>query len=179
MLTERTAARLASTGRLVDVSLERSLQDVTTVATRGIPGCAGAAVAVWNGFHTSNVAASHPDLAWLLEWQCRWSEGPVLHARHSHESVFVADTLRDERWPRYAAAAVRVGVRSLLVLPREVDGTVITLAIQGAHPRTWEERDVLPMASLFAAQVAVILRNVGEYDTASGRSDGLTARAHG
>lgn len=166
MLTERTAHRLASTGRLSDVSIERSLNDVATLAIRGVPGCAAAVVVVWDGPDVRTIAATHPDVARLVELQCHYGEGPVVEARRTQDSIFVADTLQGEPWPRYAAAAVRVGVRSLVALPLEVHGSLITFSLHSARPRVWEKRDVLPMASLFAAQVAVILRNLDEYEPA-------------
>lgn len=165
-MTERTARRLASTGRLAGGPMERSLNEVANVATRGVPGCAAAAVAIWDAAEIRSLAASHPDISRLLESRPEWDDGPVFEARRTLTSVFVADTLDDRRWPRYTAAAIHVGVRSLLVLPLAVDGFVVTLSLYGARPRTWTERDVLPLASLFGTQVAVITRNVGAYESA-------------
>lgn len=167
MLTEDTARRLASTGRLAGSSMERSLNEVTSVVTRGVRGCAAAAVAVWEDSEIRSIAASHPDISGLLEAQPAWGEGPVLEARRTLQSVFVPDALDDRRWPRFTAAAVHVGVRSLLVLPLEADGFVVTVSLYGARPRTWREKDILPLAALFGTQVAVIARNVGAYESAS------------
>lgn len=169
MLTEGTARSPASAGRLLGASARRSLHEVANVASRGLPGCAAAAVVVWGGFEAKEAAASHPELGRLFELQCNLNQGPVLEARETGQPVAVSDTLRDERWPRYAAAAVRYGVRSLLVLPLDVEGSVVTFALHATRPCTWDDSDVRPLAPILAAQVAVILHNADEHFGASPR----------
>lgn len=164
MLTERIAQDLASIGRLVDMSPERSLHAVTEIATRGVPGCAGATVAAWRDGQPAEVATSHPGLDALLVVQWQWQEGPVVVSQRGRRPILVRDTMREWRWPRFAAAAVRLGVRSTLVLPLEVEGSFATFGLYGVRAHAFDDRSVAPLASLLAAQLAVVLRNVGEYE---------------
>lgn len=170
MQTEGAARSRASTGRLSGASARRSLHEVASVASRGLPGCAAAAVVVWGRSEAREAAASHPELGRLFELQCHLNQGPVLEARETGQPIAVSDTLRDERWPRYAAAAVRYGVRSLLVLPLDVEGSVVTFALHATRPCTWDDSDLRPLAPLLAAQVAVTLRNADEHEGASPRT---------
>lgn len=172
MLTERTAQELASTGLLADSSAERSLHELATVATRGIPGCTAATVAVWEDTDARETAASHPDLGTLFELERCWGEGPTPQARRTLQPVFVFDTLREHRWPRFARAAIRYGIRATLVLPLEVEHVTITVALHGARPRPWDEGSVLPLTALLAAQVSVVLRNVNAYADAARAASG-------
>lgn len=175
MLTEGTAGWRGGTGRLFGVSAGRSLHELAGVATRNLPGCAAAAVVVWEASAPREVAASHPELGRLLELEWHLGRGPTSAARDTGQPVALSDTLRDERRPRYAAAAVRYGVRSLLVVPLEIEGYTVTFALHATRPCTWNERDARTLVPLLAAQIAVILRAIDGYGNPSPRAAGHTA----
>ncbi|MGH3321294.1 MAG: GAF and ANTAR domain-containing protein [Streptosporangiaceae bacterium] len=164
MLTERIARDLASIGRLAAASPSGSLHRAATLATRGVPGCAAASLVVWEGGEPAATAASHPDVGLLHALEQRTGEGPAMAATSTGEHVLIPDAMRDRRWPRYACAAVRYGVRSTLALPLVVDATRVTCCLHSARPETFDERAVAPLGALLGAQIAVIFSNTGEYE---------------
>ncbi|WP_422390575.1 GAF and ANTAR domain-containing protein [Arthrobacter sp. N1] len=63
------------------------------------------------------VAWSNEDARRLDDEQNRVAEGPCITAARSLETVYVPDTLQDDRWPDYLPTASGQGVRSILGTP--------------------------------------------------------------
>ncbi len=104
-------------------------------AARQVPGCSGAAAVLWQGGEPVAVAASHPSLPELIDVQVRCGSGPLLDALGSGEPAGCADTLEERRWPEFAGAALRQGVRCSLSLAHPAGGAVVCLSLFGA--RRW------------------------------------------
>src|SRR5215472_6854651 len=93
----------------------RSLNQLATAAAQSVAGCSAANVGMWRERELLLVASSHPDLAKLTHIEVEAGRGPVIVALdRPAELVSCADTLADERWPEYAAAALLAGVRCSL-----------------------------------------------------------------
>src|SRR6185437_837820 len=79
--------------------------------------------------------------------------GPCLDAASARgrEIIRVEDLARERRWPRYAAAAVRLGVRSTIVcgLPLPGGGTA-ALNLHAYEPEAFDA-DAVERAAMFAA----------------------------
>jgi hypothetical protein len=101
-------------------------------ATRQVPGCAGAGAVLWRDGEPVVVAASHPSLPALIEVQLSCGRGPMIDARGG-EPVGSPDTLDETRWPEYAAAALRLGVRCSLSLAYPSGADVVGLSLFGAR----------------------------------------------
>ncbi len=71
------------------------------------------------------MAASHPDLAALTALQIDTRSGPVLDAVRTGEPTGCADTLAEDRWPQFAAAALSRGVRCCVSLVHEFSGMAV------------------------------------------------------
>ena len=166
MLAENLAREVAASGRVAETSSEQCLARVAHVATRSVPGCAGATLTV-TGAGLSFATATHEELGRLLDEQLALAEGPILDTAHNVDLVFIADTMDECRWPRFCERAVLYGVRSMLVLPlvtsnRHTAGTdplAGGFALHGARPRAFSRQDATQIAALLAEELAVALDN--------------------
>lgn len=181
MLTEQLAREVADLGKQGAASLEAFLNGATVLAARNIPGCAAAEVAVLNGTGVFGAAASHRDIAALGELQGTLDEGPTADALDSGEMVVVHDLMEEERWPRFRGAAIRYGVRSLLVSPHVASSVFTTLAVYGVRPYAFDTDEAGPLAALIAEQLAVAVGRqdqLGDLEREAGQMRrALTSRA--
>jgi ANTAR domain len=119
-----------------ETSAPRSLNQLVAQAARRVPGCSGAAAVFWQGGEPVTVAASHPSLPELIDVQVHRGSGPLLDALRSGEPAGCADTLEERRWPEFASAALRQGVRCSLCLAHPARDGVMCLSMFGARRRT-------------------------------------------
>jgi hypothetical protein len=144
----------------------RSLNQLATAAAQSVAGCSAANVVMWHGREPVLVASSHPDLATLTHVQVESGRGPVLVALdHPAEPVGCADTLEEERWPEFAAAALLAGVRCSLSLAYQAESRAVSLTLFGARPRSIDHRRAQP-AELLGALGGAVLGAVSVYDDA-------------
>ncbi|WP_067177151.1 GAF and ANTAR domain-containing protein [Microtetraspora niveoalba] len=160
--TPSLARDLAALGRVAEgVSYESVLRGVTEAVARGVPGCAAGTAELWQEGRVL-LAASHSELIALTDQERDLREGPSREALASGRPVVIADVMRDARWPRYAATAVRLGVRSVLALPIEVDRAVVVIGLYAVRPGAFAGGS--PLMTMLAEQVTVVLSNIWEYD---------------
>jgi hypothetical protein len=156
-LADRTAALLTLTA----ASEERSLSQLTELAASQVAGCAAADVAVWRGGQLSAQASSHPESSRLAEMQLESNRGPLIDAMTSGGRVSCPDTLSEARWPEFTGAAVRMGVRSCLVLTYSGQ-VLVTLSLAGLRPRSIDP-DQVQLAELLVAYGSGLVGAVAEY----------------
>ena len=156
-LADRTAALL----RLAATTEERSLSQLTFLAASQVSGCAAACVALWRGGELAAQASSHPDPSRLLAVQLAAGRGPDLAAMTEKNPVSCVDTLTETRWPEYAEAALRLGVRSSVALSYR-GPVVITLSLFGVRPRA-VDHDQLQLAELLVAYGSGLVGAVSEF----------------
>jgi ANTAR domain len=179
-LADRAAALLS----LAAATEERSLSQLTALAASQVPGCAAAHVCVWRDGELVTHAASHPELSRLAGVQLRAGRGPLLDALADSTPAACPDTLTEKRWPEFAAAALRIGVRSAVTLahwetptvegrqadPRttgadtagSVPDAAVTLSLVGLRPRAMDA-DQLQLAELLVAYGGALVGAVSEY----------------
>lgn len=156
-LADRTAALLT----LAAATEERSLSQLTFLAASQVTGCAAACVTLWRDGELASQAASHPDPSRLVAVQLNAGRGPVIEALTNGNPVSCPDTLAEARWPEYAAAALRLGVRSSVALSYH-GPVVITLSLYGVRPRAVDP-DQLQLAELLVAYGSALVGAVSEY----------------
>jgi hypothetical protein len=110
-----------------------TLDQLVRLAASQVTGCSGASATLWQDGEPALFAASHPDLAELATIE-RSGGGPVTEARATGKPVCMPDTLDDDRWPAYSAAALARGVRSSITLVHQSGPVVVTLSLFGARP---------------------------------------------
>jgi hypothetical protein len=163
VLSTDLAAQTADLLAIANSSEPRALDRLVSLATLQVPACSGAEAALWLDGELVVAAASHPDLAWVTEAQRAAGQGPVLAAMAGDGPVHVPDTLTEERWPEYAAAALRLGVRCSVTLAHRSGGMAVTLALSGSRPRAIDPHQ-LPLARLLVALGGAMLGNASAYD---------------
>jgi GAF domain-containing protein len=160
-----------------------TLGRVTELAARAVAGCAGATTLRWSPTDPPEplmAAASHPDLAELIEMQRDWRFGPSFDAAQNREPVACEDTLVETRWPEYVGAALRRGVRCFAITPYENGQVLVTLALYGVLPRALDPRHSA-LAALLVAQGGIAVASTREYGdahrTATQLREAVAARA--
>ena len=143
----------------------RSLNQLVADAAGGVPGCAGAAAVLWRDDEPVALAASHPSLPELIEVQVRAGRGPLLDALGTGEPAACPDTLQDDRWPEFADAALRLGVRCSLTVASRPGPEAVCLSLFGARPRVLGAPSV-PVAERLVAFGGVVVGIASEYDEA-------------
>jgi ANTAR domain len=158
----------------------RSLNKLAELATWQVPACSGAHAAVWRDGELIRAAATHPDLAKLADRQLNTGRGPIVAAADTGITISCPDTLDESRWPEYAVAALRCGVRCSVHLVRELPRGALVLSLFGARPGVFDaESD--PMAHMLAAFGGAMLTNATAYNqaqqTANQLKDAVVARS--
>jgi ANTAR domain len=157
-LPDRAAALLS----LAAATQERSLSQLTALAAAQVPGCAAANFTVWRDGEMVSQASSHPEPARLIALQVASGRGPLIDAVTDGSQISCADTLTETRWPEFAIAALRIGVRSTVTLSRRGE-TVVALSLFGLRPRAVEASQ-LQLAELLVAYGGALVGAVSDYD---------------
>jgi GAF domain-containing protein len=158
---EDLAAALSQMAGLVlsRETVDTALQLVTTLATTVTAGTFGAGVTVVDEHGKRSRAASSQTVEQADALQYELDEGPCLTAWRTQELVRIDDTTNDARWPRWNAAAGRLGVRSVLSTPLLAAGeSVGAMKVYCERPLNYGPHDEHVMR-LFAAQAAILLAN--------------------
>lgn len=160
--TSILARDLAALGRVTEgTSAESVLRGITEAIARGVPGCAGGTAELWMEERVL-LAASHSELTLLIDRERDLREGPSREALSTGRPMTIPDVMRETRWSRYAATAVRHGVRSVLVVPIAVEGAVVIIGLYGVRPGVFTSGG--PLMALLREQVTVALANIWEFD---------------
>jgi hypothetical protein len=166
-LVDRTAALLSLTA----ATEERSLSQLTSLAASQVAGCAAADVAVWRHGRLSAQASSHPESSRLAEVQLASNRGPLIDAATTGGRVSCPDTLSEGRWPEFTDAALRMGIRSCLVLSYGSQ-VLVTLSLFGLRPRSIDP-DQVQLAELLVAYGSALVGAVAEYGDSRRLADQL------
>lgn len=143
----------------------RSLNELVGLASRRVTACSGAIAGLWSDGEPIDVAASHPDIADLVDVQLESLRGPEVEALITGEPSWTTDTLAELRWPEYAHAALCRGVRCCVTLIHQGRSAAVTLSVVAARPRALDPAR-LPLAELLVAAGSAVMGNVSQYDEA-------------
>ncbi|HEY6854934.1 MAG: GAF and ANTAR domain-containing protein [Mycobacterium sp.] len=155
------AVRMAELARAMAAprTLEEILDDVTAAAVQLVPGADAAGVLlVKRGGDFESLGETDGLVAQLDKLQVEFGEGPCAEAA-LEETVVRSDDLRGEsRWPRYAPAAVELGVLSGLSFKLyTAERTAGALSLFGFQPGVWDTDAETTGAVLAAHAAAAIL----------------------
>jgi ANTAR domain len=171
-LADRAAALLS----LAAATEERSLSQLTALAASQVAGCAAATVGVWEGTDLTGQASSHPQPSRLVSVQLASGRGPLVESLAGTGPVSCPDTLTETRWPEFADAALRIGVRSCVVLSYRGQVTV-SLSLFGLRPRAMNLAE-LQLAELLVAYGSALVGAVAEYGDSRRIADQLRDAAN-
>ncbi len=154
------AAALADAARAINSpsTLEDTLDAVAHAAQRNVPGFDEAGISIVHRDGKVETRAGTGRLVWHLDnVQSELGDGPCVGALREESAVAVERLAADERWPRYVAEAVSVGVRSQLAVQLYVeDETVGGLNLYSTSTDTISP-EVHRVAELFAVHAALAL----------------------
>jgi hypothetical protein len=157
----------------------RSLNRLAELAAWQVPACAGAHAAVWRDGEVVAAAGTHPDLAELADLQLSIGHGPLVAAADGGVPVSCPDMLDETRWPEYAEAALRRGVRCSVDLVRELPRGALVLSLFAVRPGVLDAESS-PMADTLASFGGAMLANATAYGqaqrTASQLKDAVVTR---
>jgi GAF domain-containing protein len=141
-------------------TVETSLGLLSSLAQETVPGATGAGVSVMDdrGRRSSGSTDDRVRLADRLQYELE--EGPCLTAAVGRELVRMDDLASDTRWPRWSAAAARLGLGAAMSAPVATgDISLGAMKVYADEPGTFdgvaEQRLVL-----FAAQAAIFVANL-------------------
>jgi GAF domain-containing protein len=148
-------ARTAAAPRSVD----EVLSDVTATATELIAGTDSAGVLlVGKGGKFESLAGTNDLPHRLDELQMMFNEGPCVEAALDELIVRTDDFRAEERWPKYSAAAVEIGVMSGLSFKLyTADRTAGALNLFAFEPNAFTAEDETTGVVLAAHAAAAIL----------------------
>jgi GAF domain-containing protein len=131
--------------------------------------CSHAAVVFVRGRRKLEVVAStDPAVDDLIATQMRSGTGPVLAmVGKGVDGVLVADTREEMRWPGWAAAAVTIGVRSMISVRLGTSArTIGTLNLYDSRPHHFSVADV-EVAHVLARHAAIALDRASDAENFS------------
>jgi GAF domain-containing protein len=134
---------------------ERTLAAILAGAGDTVPGAEVAGVTLVRDGEVASDARTDELARRVDSIQAELHEGPCLTTLRDTETVRVDDLTHDERWPRFGARAVELGVRSVLSFRMFVRrGSLGSLNLYSQHPGAFGD-DSYTIGSLFAQHAAV------------------------
>jgi GAF domain-containing protein len=105
--------------------------------------------------------------------QYELDEGPCLTAAGTRELIRMDDLAADPRWPRWSAAAARLGVRAAMSAPMVAgDASLGALKVYADEPGTFDAAAEHRLR-LFAAQSAIFVAHLRTQERAERLSDAM------
>jgi GAF domain-containing protein len=159
---------------LAEEAVQTALELVTALAVETIDAASGAGVTLIDPQGVKVTAAATSDRVGRADdLQYQLEEGPCLSAVAQLELIRVDDLERDERWPRWRAAALPLGVRSSLSAPLISQGRALgAVKVYGDQPGTFSSAHE-SLLRRFADQAAILLAEVSSLDRAERLSESL------
>ncbi|MFB4319015.1 ANTAR domain-containing response regulator [Actinomadura sp. 21ATH] len=172
VLTDQLAVEIARLGIVGESSDIGTLHRTTELAAQAVPGCAGATCIRWavppgDGDERPEPlasAASHPDLAQLVDRQLARRHGPVFDVVRLRRAVGSDDILAETRWPEAMNDMLGRGVRCFSTTPHIRPPVLVTLTLYGVTAGALA-RSQHAIASLLVAQGSAAMSNALQYDS--------------
>jgi GAF domain-containing protein len=145
---------------LGDRALGETLEEITAIACRGIPGAEATSITLVRG-EKAYTAAYHGQLALDAdELQYEEGYGPCMDAARGGVVLRIDDMRTEQRWPDYVSRTTTIGVRSSLSIPLPYQGGVIgALNNYSTKPVAFASPESLAAATDVAEAIAVAVAN--------------------
>lgn len=95
-------------------TFDETVERVLEFAVKALSCSYAGVILIHDRARVETVAATHPVVADLDRSQIETGQGPDIDIIAHHRGVLVPDVRTEQRWPRWAAAVERTGVRSML-----------------------------------------------------------------
>jgi putative methionine-R-sulfoxide reductase with GAF domain len=145
---------------------EQTVQRVVELAQASIPGCDYAGFTLTHKDALETAAATDPVIGRLDQAQHDLNEGPCLSAAKTDETYLVRDTTKEQRWPRWCAAAAANGVMSVLSVQLTGPGPGSLRAAMNLYSKTIDayDDDAVITAQIYAAHAGTAIAAVNKHD---------------
>lgn len=142
---------------------ERTLQAITESAVMNVPAAEYASITtVLQGKLVHSAALAGDVAAKCDEIQRQLGEGPCLESAIEQRTIRIDDMDSDARWPRFAAQASGLGVKSMICFQLYVEGFNFgALNLHSSRSAAFGE-DAVSIGSLFAAHAAIAFSSARE-----------------
>ncbi len=154
------AAALTEAARAINSprTLEDTLDAIVRSAQRNVPGFDEAGISIVHRNGTVETKAGTGRLVWHLDnVQSGIGDGPSLGALREEPVVVLERLAANERWPRYVAEAVNVGVRSQLAVQLYAEDESVGGLVLYSTSTDTISREAHRVAELFAVHAALAL----------------------
>jgi GAF domain-containing protein len=153
-----------STLMLSEETLATVLQRIVDLTVAAVPGCSHCGVSLLDKGRVTTAAATDGTTLQLDGAQYSNGEGPCLQAARTGEVIRVEDFSQDDRFPMFAAEALRLGINSSLSFPLIVnDASIGALNLYGADIKAFNGNSER-LGERFARQASATLANVEIHD---------------
>ena len=112
-----------------------ALSQLVSVATSQVTGCSGASATLWRGGEAGVLCREPPRSGGAGRDRATLRTRSVATALAAGDPVWSPDTLEENRWPEYAAAALACGVRCSATLVHQSGPLVVTSGCSGRAGR--------------------------------------------
>jgi GAF domain-containing protein len=167
-LTDELAAVFARMSGLLlsEETVASALGVLSALAQETVPGSSGAGVSIIHGQNRRSSGSTDERVRRADSLQYELHEGPCLFAAASRELVRIDDLSTDRRWPRWAAAALPLGLHAAMSAPLIArDSSLGAIKVYADGPDVFDQHSE-QLLTLFSAQAAVLVANVQTYDRA-------------
>ena len=158
---------------LSEETVATALGLISSLVQETVPGAVGAGTSIVDDSGRRSSGSTDPRVERADALQYELDEGPCLAAAATRTLVRADDLADEPRWPRWAATATDLGLRSSMSAPMVAgDHTLGALKVYGAAPGVFTERDA-QVLDLSAAQAALLVTHVTARERARRTSDDL------
>jgi GAF domain-containing protein len=173
-LSARMSALLLS-----EESVDSALAGLGSLAQETAPGATGAGVTIVGRAQRRSSGATSELVREADDLQYQLDDGPCLTAAAAGTLVRIDDLGQDRRWPRWSAAALRLGLRAAMSAP-VVAGTesLGAIKVHSDLPCAFT-RHSERVLTLFSTQAALLVADVRSQDRADRLSAGLRQAVDG
>ena len=137
--------------------MQQVLQAVVDFAKRTVPSADEAAITLIRNGNAGTVATTGGLAELVDELQYEVGYGPCLDAGRGNETLLIADTATETRWPRFVPAASRCGLGSSLSVPIPVEHYLIGALNFYAHAPGAFDADAVALGDALALHVCAAL----------------------
>jgi GAF domain-containing protein len=159
-------------------TVESALALIGSLARETIPGSSGAGVSVIDEQRRRSSGSTDDRVRAADRLQYELDQGPCLTATAEHGLVRIDDLAEDQRWPRWSASVLPLGLRAVMSTAL-VAGTrsLGAIKVYADQPQAFDQRSE-QLLTLFAAQAAMLVAHVQRYEQSERLSGELREAIH-
>ncbi|HEU4346883.1 MAG TPA: GAF and ANTAR domain-containing protein [Actinoplanes sp.] len=174
---QELAAQFAGVARALSAeqTVDKTLARLVDVAVDIIPGCHHAGVTVVRRGRPETPAATDEVPAAVDALQYETGQGPCLSAIREHAVYRTGELAADERWPAFAEAAARTGVRSVLAFRLFTDEDTLGALNLYSRDRDAFDDETVPIGTILAAHAALAFDRARDREQISGLEHALNS----